>query len=188
MYAMSQLPMFTEYRKIHIVVIATKHKQSCNVTKLLWKGLSTMYTMFNCLCSVLTMWLVHKKILICQFLKSKMADRSKMARNAIQSEFRTSKMTEGSHFVQKNPKKNKVAYRSEMARNASDLNNVRTDCWLTTTWYQYICSVSKLTGNKWRLTLVQFNGLFNNPSTYTTHIPQSIGRESIPMRMHLSHS
>ena len=28
-----------------------------------------------------------------------MADRSEMARNAIQSEFRTSKMTENSHFV-----------------------------------------------------------------------------------------
>ena len=70
-----------------------------------------------------------------QFLKSKMADRSEMARNAIQSEFRTSKMTEGSHFV-KNFQKNKIAYRSEMARNASDLKNVRTDCWLTTTWYQ----------------------------------------------------
>ena len=65
---------------------------------------------------------------------SKMADRSEMARYAIQSEFRTSKMTESSHFVQKN----KVAYRSEMAKNASDLNNVPTDCWLTTTWYQYI--------------------------------------------------
>ena len=36
-----------------------------------------------------------------QFLKSKMADRSEMARNAIQSEFRTSKMTESSHFVKK---------------------------------------------------------------------------------------
>ena len=39
--------------------------------------------------------------LISQFLKSKMADRSEMARNAIQSEFRTSKMTESSHFVKK---------------------------------------------------------------------------------------
>ena len=68
-----------------------------------------------------------------------MADRSEMARNVIQSEFRTSKMTESSHFVKNFQKKiKKVAYRSEMARNASDLNNVRTDCWLTTTWYQYI--------------------------------------------------
>ena len=84
------------------------------------------------------MSLVHKLNLISQFLKSKMADRSEMARNAIQSEFRTSKMTERSHFVKKIQKK-EVAYRSEMARNASDLNNVRTDdCWLTTTWYQYI--------------------------------------------------
>ena len=54
---------------------------------------------FNCLCSVLAMSLVHNKNLISQFLKSKMADRSEMARNAIQSEFRTSKMTESSHFV-----------------------------------------------------------------------------------------
>ena len=60
---------------------------------------------FNCLCSVLTMSLVHKKNLISQFLKSKMADRSEMARNAIQSEFRTSKMTESSHFVKKFKKK-----------------------------------------------------------------------------------
>ena len=40
-----------------------------------------------------------KKNLISQFLKSKMADRSEMARNAIQSEFRTSKLTESSHFI-----------------------------------------------------------------------------------------
>ena len=38
-----------------------------------------------------------------------------MARNVIQSEFRISKMADGSYFV-KNFKK-KVAYRSEMARN-----------------------------------------------------------------------
>ena len=38
-----------------------------------------------------------------------------MAKNVIQSEFRTSKMADSSHFV-KNFKK-KVAYRSEMARN-----------------------------------------------------------------------
>ena len=83
------------------------------------------------------MSLVHKKNLISQFLKSKMADQSEMARNAIQSEFWISKMAESSHFV-KNFKKKKVAYLSEMARNASDLTNVRTDCWMTTTWYQYI--------------------------------------------------
>ena len=40
-----------------------------------------------------------------------------MARNAIESEFRTSKMADNSHFVKK-IKKNQVAYRSEMARNA----------------------------------------------------------------------
>ena len=39
-----------------------------------------------------------------------------MARNVIQSEFRTSKMADGSHFV-KNFKKIKDVYRSEMARN-----------------------------------------------------------------------
>ena len=40
-----------------------------------------------------------------------------MARNAIENEFRTSKMADGSHFV-KISQKIKVAYRSEMARNA----------------------------------------------------------------------
>ena len=39
-----------------------------------------------------------------------------MARNVIQSEFRTSKMADGSHFV-KNFQKNKVVCGSEMARN-----------------------------------------------------------------------
>ena len=41
----------------------------------------------------------------------------KMARIAIESEFQTSKMADGSHFVKNFPKK-KVEYRSEMARNA----------------------------------------------------------------------
>ena len=40
-----------------------------------------------------------------------------MARNAIESEFLTSKMADGSRFVKKF-QTNKVAYRSEMARNA----------------------------------------------------------------------
>ena len=40
-----------------------------------------------------------------------------MARNTIGSEFRTSKMADGSHFV-KISTQIKVAYRSEMARNA----------------------------------------------------------------------
>ena len=40
-----------------------------------------------------------------------------MARNAIESEFRTSKMADGSH-LSKISKKNKLAYRSEMARNS----------------------------------------------------------------------
>ena len=47
----------------------------------------------------------------------KVAYRSEMARNAIESEFRTSKMADVSHFV-KISKQIKVAYRSEMARNA----------------------------------------------------------------------
>ena len=40
-----------------------------------------------------------------------------MARNAIESEFRTSKTADGSHCV-KISKKSKVAYRTKMARNA----------------------------------------------------------------------
>ena len=47
--------------------------------------------------------------------------RSEMARNAIKSEFRTSKMGAGSHLV-----KNKVAYRSEMARNA-----IESEFWIS---------------------------------------------------------
>ena len=47
-----------------------------------------------------------------------------MARNVIQSEFRTSKMADDSHFVKKF-KKIKVAYWSEMARNAIE-NEIRT--------------------------------------------------------------
>ena len=42
-----------------------------------------------------------------------------MARNVIECEFRTSKMGAGGHFVK------------------SDLNNVQTDCWPTTTWYTF---------------------------------------------------
>ena len=59
-----------------------------------------------------------------EFRKSKMANRSdmarntKMARNTIESEYRTSKMTDGSHFVKNFQNKFKVAYRSEVARNA----------------------------------------------------------------------
>ena len=45
-----------------------------------------------------------------------MADRSEMARNAIESQFRTSKMADVSHFV-KDFKKSKVAYRCKMDRN-----------------------------------------------------------------------
>ena len=41
-----------------------------------------------------------------EFRTSKMADQSEMARNAIQSDFRTYKMADVSHFVKKNLKKN----------------------------------------------------------------------------------
>ena len=44
-----------------------------------------------------------------EFQTSKMADRSEMARNAIKGAFRTSKMSAGGHFV-KNFKKNKIPY------------------------------------------------------------------------------
>ena len=40
-----------------------------------------------------------------EFRTSKMADRSEMARNAIESEFRTSKMGAGGHFVKISPTK-----------------------------------------------------------------------------------
>ena len=42
-----------------------------------------------------------------------------MARNAIESEFRTSKMPDDSHFAN-NFQQSKVAYRSAMARNANE--------------------------------------------------------------------
>ena len=47
--------------------------------------------------------------------KNKVTYRSEMARNAIESEFRTSNMADGSHYVK--DLKKKLAYRSEMARN-----------------------------------------------------------------------
>ena len=96
-----------------------------------------------------------------EFRTSKMADRSEMARNVIEGDFQTSKIAAAGHFVKN--LKTKLWYRSEMARNAiksyfwtskmatgvhlkkdihqkscaSDLNNVRTDCWPTTTWYKF---------------------------------------------------
>ena len=51
---------------------------------------------------------------ICMYV-SKMADRSDVARNAIEIDFRTSKMAAGGHFVKHLRKK--IPYRSEMARN-----------------------------------------------------------------------
>ena len=118
-------------------------------------------------------WPLKKKILYlylrCPELLSKVNFRLPMARNAIESEFRISRMCAGGHFVKKKidfkwPEmrskvnfghtkwpttvilstkfKKKVAYRSEMRSKvnfghpkccASDLNNVRTDCWPTTT-------------------------------------------------------
>ena len=50
-----------------------------------------------------------------------------MVRNAIQSDFWTSKMATGGHFLRNIYKKSC----------ASDLNNVRTDCWPTTTLYKF---------------------------------------------------
>ena len=50
----------------------------------------------------------------------KVAYRSEMARNAIKSEFRSSKMGAGGHFVKKKYKK--VSYWSEMARNAIEIS------------------------------------------------------------------
>ena len=50
-----------------------------------------------------------------------------MARNATESDFRTSKMATGGHFL-------KNIYKKSCA---SDLNNVLTDCWPTTTWYKF---------------------------------------------------
>ena len=51
-----------------------------------------------------------------------------MARNGIESDFRSSKMVAGGHFVKKNIKK-KVVYLSEMARNAieSDFRSSKMD-------------------------------------------------------------
>ena len=40
--------------------------------------------------------------LVKNFKKNKVAYRSEMARNEIESDFRTSKMATGSHFVKKN--------------------------------------------------------------------------------------
>ena len=62
-----------------------------------------------------------------EFRTSEMADQSEMTKNVIESDFRTSKMADGGHFV--NLKK-KVPYRYEMARNAieseySDIKNGR---------------------------------------------------------------
>ena len=45
-------------------------------------------------------------------------NNKKMARNAIERDFRTSNMAAGGHFVNKISKNIKVAYWSEIARNA----------------------------------------------------------------------
>ena len=89
---------------------------------------------FNCLCSVLTMSLVHNKNLI---WNPKWPIDLKWPEMRSKVNFGHPKWAKAA-ILSKISKKNKVAYRSEMARNASDLNNVRTDCWLTTTWYQYM--------------------------------------------------
>ena len=95
-----------------------------------------------------------------KFKKKKNLYWSKMARNVIQSDFRTSKMAAGSHFVKKftkikivvfiwNGKKcdtklfldiqngyRQPFYKKNIYKKSceSDLNNVRTDCWPTTTY------------------------------------------------------
>ena len=51
--------------------------------------------------------------------KNKVAYRSEMARNVIESEFRTSKMSASGHFVKKF-QKNVIPYWSKMARNVID--------------------------------------------------------------------
>ena len=61
-------------------------------------------------------WPTSAILLKISFFFVKFVYRSEMARNAIESEIRTSKMTDVSHFV-KISKKYKVAHRSEMARN-----------------------------------------------------------------------
>ena len=98
---------------------------------------SIYYVYHNYLCSVLTMSLVHKKILLVNFLNPKWPIDLKWPEKRSKVNFGNPKWPKAA-ILSKISKKNKVAYRSEMARNASDLNNVRTDCWLTTTWYQYI--------------------------------------------------
>ena len=45
-----------------------------------------------------------RNVIESEFRTSKMADRSEMARNAIESDFRISKMADGGHFVKKNTK------------------------------------------------------------------------------------
>ena len=88
---------------------------------------------------VLTMSLVHKKILLVNFWNPKWPIDLKWPEMRSKVNFGHPKWPKAAILSKKkSKKKDKVAYRSEMARNASDLNNVRTDCWLTTNWYQYI--------------------------------------------------
>ena len=57
-----------------------------------------------------------------KIFKRKIAYWSEMARNATKSDFRTSKMAAGSHFVKKLHKNKKLWYWSEMVRNAIQLD------------------------------------------------------------------
>ena len=82
------------------------------------------------------MSLVHKKNLIGQFLKSKMADRSEMARNAIQSEFFGHPKLPKAAILSKISKKIKLCI--DLKWPEMRVNNVRTDCWLTTAINIYI--------------------------------------------------
>ena len=103
-----------------------------------------------------------RRRLFCYFFKKRVPYRYEMVRNAIERDFRTSKIAASGHFVNK-IHKIKLWYRSEMVWNAiksdfwtykmaagghlkkniykkscaSDLNNVRTDCWPTRTWYKF---------------------------------------------------
>ena len=95
---------------------------------------------FNCLCSVSTMSLVHKKILLVNFWNPKWPIDLKWPEMRSKVNFGHLKWPKTAILSKISKKK----YRSEMARNASDLNNVRTDCWLTTTWYQYIYTYRQL--------------------------------------------
>ena len=87
-------------------------KKSC---VLIWNGEKSYQKSFS---------VIHngRRQPFCEKNKIKVAYLSEMARNVIESDFRSSKMATGSHFVNK-----KVAYWSEMARNV-----IESDFWSST--------------------------------------------------------